>query len=126
MERGESVTAQAVNQLLGIVTELNERVKTLESRPAYNINLPSEKALPLVIGRKVPQRRHINIVESPEARKLAIEMLTAGRTYKYVTEELNKIPGFKTSKSAIARFWQAAREGWLKENGIDVVSVTVN
>ncbi len=55
----------------------------------------------------VPRRKSVKSrIESNRAvRQLALELLGKGLFYSQVTDELNKIPNFKTSISAVSRFW---------------------
>lgn len=58
----------------------------------------------LIRATQQPRRKLTEINRNPTAKKLATTLLVNGKTYKDVVLELNKIEGFKTSKSAVARF----------------------
>jgi len=66
------------------------------------------KIKPMNKIRKVPHRNQgLNAIErNKDAKKMAIELLENNLNYKQVYDELNRhIPNFKTSRSAICRFW---------------------
>jgi hypothetical protein len=121
MERGESSAMQAIQGLAEVVKDISDRLKELESRPPVNINIPDDSPLPIAIERRRRYRNTSPIVRNPLVREIVFHLLNEGATYEYVAKVLPTfVPGFKTSRSAIGRFWQKARSGHLKEFGIDV------
>jgi len=99
------------------VRSLKQDVTQLKQRPPVNINLPDDEALPIAIERKIRGRSLSKIARNKEARELAVSLLSDGLMYEEVRDELNKnITGFTTSRSAVGRFWQLWRMGYLKHN----------
>ncbi|MBI4620611.1 MAG: hypothetical protein HY739_10680 [Desulfobacterales bacterium] len=121
VESGQLVGAARFARIIEDVTKemvfLKKEISYLKQRPPVNINLPDDEALPIAIERKIRGRSLSKIARNKEARELAVSLLSDGLMYEEVTAELNeRISGFRTSRSAVGRFWQLWRRGYLKHN----------
>jgi DNA-binding Lrp family transcriptional regulator len=113
--------AALLENIAHVVSDLSERIKTLEARPPVNVNLPDDSALPIALERKRGKRPTMLKMLRHEGRVIATTMLRGGATYAEVTDVLKeKFPKIEITKSSLCRFWQRARAGKLKEFGIDV------
>lgn len=129
VESGQLVGAtrftRAMEALAGHISELQRDVAHLKRQPPISLSLPDDTALPIAIERKRGRSFTLTgALKHTDVRLFVTQLRQAGYHYMEIAaacaERWPNDPGKHPSKSAIGRFWQAARTGRLKEYNIDV------
>ncbi|KQC09407.1 MAG: hypothetical protein APR55_10315 [Methanolinea sp. SDB] len=131
VESGQLIGAQrfgrVIEALTGQIAEMKRDLAHLKSRPPIMMNLPDDTALPVSIERK---RGHstpfLGGFRHKEVRDMVLALRRQSYTYGAITaavkEAFPEKPDRHVSRSAVHRFCQKARDGRLKEFGIDVTT----
>jgi|GEM_PF-2104509 len=122
---GAARFGRVIETLTAQVAELKRDLRHIKDRPAVNISLPDDAALPIALerqrGRSMPFYGGFRF---SEVREFVIELRRLGYRYAEIADAVKARwpldPERHVSKSAVHRFWAKARHGRLKDHGIDV------
>jgi prophage antirepressor-like protein len=130
VESGQLIGSERFGRVLTSVMQelsaLKREVAHLRSQPPVAISLPTDRALPITLNRLGSHRSYTfhGGLKHHEIRVFIITRRKQTATYTQIAQEIKEQwpdnPEKHVSRSAIQRFWDRARQGRLKEFGIDV------